>query len=419
MAKFIIEGQKKLNGEIQVRGMKNAATPILAATVLTDEPCVISNVPRIVDVFKMLELLEGLGASVSWSGDHELTVRCDGIDPSKILAPTVRKLRSSVLLIGPLLARFPSLEIPHPGGCIIGNRPLDTHLDAMRSLGAVVEEGRETILFSRKKALRGATIVLSEFSVTATENVLMAAALSEGTTTVHIAAAEPHVQDLARFLSSMGAHIEGIGTHTVTIHGADRLRGANHAIIPDQIEIGTWAVAAAVTRGTVAIRDVVPEHLDLILLKLRQAGIAFSLEHGTLSIQPTHRIKAFRLQALPYPGFPTDLQAPFSVLATQAEGTSLIHDPMYEGRLGYVQELIKMGANAVICDPHRVLITGPTPLYGQDITSFDLRAGATLILAGLVAQGTTTIQEAQIVDRGYESIDERLTSLGAQITREA
>ena len=250
MAKFIIEGQQKLNGEIRVSGMKNAATPILAATILTDEPCVLSNVPRIVDVFKMLELLEGLGATVSWSAEHEVTVQCAQVDPARILAPTVRKLRSSVLLIGPLLARFPSFEIPHPGGCIIGNRPLDTHLDAMRSLGATVEEGRDTILLSRKNGLHGANIVLSEFSVTATENVLMAAVLSRGTTTVTIAAAEPHVQDLARFLVGMGAHIEGIGTHTLTIRGVNQLQGTQHEIIPDQIEIGTWAVAAAATSNS-------------------------------------------------------------------------------------------------------------------------------------------------------------------------
>lgn len=419
MAKFLIEGQQKLKGDVFISGMKNAATPILAATLLTNEPCVLSNVPKIVDVFKMLELLEGLGASVAWSGDHEVTVCCRDVDPKRILGPTVRKLRSSVLLIGPLLARFPEVTIPHPGGCIIGNRPIDVHLDAMRALGATVEEGRDEIQFVRATALRGATIVLSEFSVTGTENALMAAALAEGTTVIHIAAAEPHVQDLAHFLEAMGVRIEGIGTHTLTIHGAKKLSGTHHTIIPDQIEIGTWAVAAAVTRGMVTLHGVVPDHLDLILLKLREAGVSTSLTHDTLTIHPTHRLHAFRLQSLPYPGFPTDLQAPFGVLATQAEGTSLIHDPMYEGRLGYVQELIKMGANAVICDPHRVLVTGPTPLYAQEITSFDLRAGATLIIAGLIAQGQTTIAEAQLVDRGYEAIDERLRALGAHITRVA
>ncbi|MFH1171577.1 MAG: UDP-N-acetylglucosamine 1-carboxyvinyltransferase [bacterium] len=417
MAQFIIEGKQKLQGDVFVGGMKNAATPILAATLLTDETCVVSNVPRIVDVFKMLELLEGLGASVQWTDEHTVSICCKGVDPQKIIASTVRKLRSSVLLIGPLLARFREIEVPHPGGCIIGNRPMDVHLDAMRALGADVEEGRATIHFQRGDRLKGAAIVLSEFSVTATENVLLAAVTAQGTTTIHIAAAEPHVQDLARFLVKMGARIDGIGTHVLTIHGEEQLHGARHELIPDQIEIGTWAVVAAVTRGKIAIHNINPDHLHLLLLKFRQAGVTSTIDGSILTIQPTHRIRAFRVQTLPYPGFPTDLQAPFAVLATQAEGTSLIHDPMYEGRLGYVQELIKMGANAVICDPHRVLITGPTPLYGQDITSFDLRAGATLIVAALIAQGTTTIREAQIVDRGYEAIDERLRSLGAHITR--
>jgi UDP-N-acetylglucosamine 1-carboxyvinyltransferase len=419
MSKLCIEGQQKLTGEIDVRGMKNAATPILAATLLTDQPCVISNVPRIIDVYKMIELLQGLGATVEWSGDHEVTVQCKDIDPEKILGPTVRKLRSSVLLIGPLLARFSEVRIPHPGGCIIGNRPLDTHLDAFRALGATIEEGREEIRFSRKGPLCGTEMTLSEFSVTATENVLMSAIAAEGKTVLHLAAAEPHVQDLAAFLQAIGGHISGAGTHTMTISGSqDSFQGASHTIIPDQIEVGTWAAAAAATRGDVIIKHINPNHLHIILVKLRQAGISFEMAKDAMHIRPVHRIRPLKIQTLPYPGFPTDLQAPFAVLATQAEGTSLIHDPMYEGRLGYIQELVKMGANAVICDPHRVLITGPTPLYGQEITSFDLRAGATLIIAGLVAQGRTTINEAQMVDRGYEAIDERLRSLGARIHRE-
>lgn len=418
MATLLIEGRRKLKGEIRASGMKNAATPILAATLLTREPCVISNVPRIADVFKMLELLAGLGADVAWTGDHEVTVTARDIDPTKILTPEVGRLRSSVLLLGPLFARFADVRLPHPGGCIIGNRPLDTHLDVLRGFGATVAEGRDELHVTRTRALRGASIVLSEFSVTATENALMAAAVADGTTTIRIAAAEPHVQDLARFLVALGARIEGIGTHAVTVHGAPSLHGARHRIIPDQVEIGTWAALAAATRSDIRILDVVPEHLDLVTKKLHHAGISFTINQAALHIHPAHRLRAFRLQTLPYPGFPTDLQAPFAVLGTQAEGTSLIHDPMYEGRLGYVQELIKMGANAVVCDPHRVLITGPTPLYGQEITSFDLRAGATLVIAALVATGVTKIHEAQIIDRGYESIDQRLRSLGATITRQ-
>lgn len=417
MARLIIEGQEHLGGTIRVSGMKNAATPILAATLLTDEPCVIANVPRIVDVFKMLDLLKGLGAEVAWSGDHEVTVCARDVVSSSIDKKTVSSLRSSVLLIGPLLTRERDVTIPHPGGCIIGNRPLDSHLDGFRALHVTVEEERDSLHLSRTD-LVGSDVTLPEFSVTATENVLLAATRARGTTTIRIAAAEPHVQDLCRFLSAMGARIEGSGTHTLIIHGVDRLHGARHAIIPDQIEVGTWAVAAAVVRGRVTIENVDPSHLHLILLKLRHAGVEWTMNGTSLIITPSNRLRAFRLQALPYPGFPTDLQAPFAVLATQAEGTSLIHDPLFEGRLGYAQELIKMGANAVVCDPHRVLISGPTPLYGQEITSFDLRAGATLILAGLVAKGQTIIHDAHIVDRGYEDIVGRLQSLGARIRRE-
>lgn len=306
--------------------------------------------------------------------------------------------------------------MPMPGGCIIGNRPIDDHIAAFEQLGAKVTQDLRTITV-RARRLRGAKIILPQFSVTATENVLMAATLAEGTTVIDIAAAEPNVQDLAQFLISLGAQVEGIGTHRLTVRGVRSLHGAEHTIIPDPIEAGTFAVAAAVTRGTVTLRSINPEHLQLVIFKLRQAGVQAEFQGSDLHIRPSTHLRAFRYQSMPFPGLPTDLQAPFGVLATQAEGTSLVHDPLYEGRMGYVQELIKMGANAVICDPHRVLITGPTPLYGQEIRSFDLRAGATLIIAGLIANGETTIHDAHLVDRGYADIEGRLRQLGASIKR--
>lgn len=418
MAQFLIQGQHPLNGTITPSGMKNAATPILAATLLTTERCIVSNVPRIVDVFNMLVLLQSLGAVVSWQDEHTVAIQCSDIHPESLDQKTVKKLRSSVLLLGPLVARFPSVALARPGGCIIGNRPLDTHFEGLQGLGVAIEEQEKELRLTRT-ALKPAEIVLSEFSVTATENVLMAAALSHGTTVLHTAAMEPHVQDLCAFLKALGANIEGVGTHTLTIHGTEKLHGASHTIIPDQIEIGTWAVAAAATRGKVKIAPVVPQHLLLIIRKMRALGIRVTVGKDSLTVEGGTHYKPFTLQALPYPGFPSDLQAPFSVLATQAEGMSLIHDPLYEGRMSYVQELSKMGANAVICDPHRVLISGPTPLYGQEIKSYDLRAGATLIIAGLIAQGKTVVNEAEIVDRGYEVIDDRLRSLGADIQRSA
>ncbi len=416
MDQFIIEGGHRLKGDVTVAGFKNAATPILAATLLTDEPCTIRNVPAITDVESSIALLRSLGASVTRQGSA-VTVNAQGIRLESLDEKTVQSMRSSILFLGPLLARVHEITMPIPGGCIIGNRPIDDHIVAFEQLGAAVTQDLRTITV-RAKRLRGAKIILPQFSVTATENVLMAATLAEGTSVIDIAAAEPHVQDLAHFLITMGAQIEGVGTHRLTVHGVRTLQGSEYTIIPDPIEAGTFAVAAAVTRGTVTLRSIHPEHLELVVFKLRQAGVHAEFQGTDLHIRPSAHLRAFRFQSLPFPGLPTDLQAPFGVLATQAEGTSLIHDPLYEGRMGYVQELIKMGANAVVCDPHRVLITGPTPLYGQEIRSFDLRAGATLIIAGLIANGETIIHDAHLVDRGYADIDGRLRQLGARVTRQ-
>ncbi len=364
----------------------------------------------------MVKLLESMGAHAEWTDPHSLRLQCKDVDPDRLDQRTITTLRSSALLMGPLVARFPRVVVGRPGGDNIGNRPLDTHFEALKGLGAQYEETMDRLTITRT-TLQGAEIILPEFSVTATENIVMAACLANGITTVHIAAMEPHVQNLIQFLQSMGAKIEGSGTHTLRIEGAKRLRGGTARVIPDQIEIGTWAVAAAVTHGDVRIHNVMPEHLHIVLLKLRQAGVRCELESSVLHVTAPDPLRAFRLQTLPYPGFPTDLQAPFSVLATQAEGTSLIHDPLYEGRMGHIGVLVKMGAQAVVCDPHRVLLTGPTQLYGQDITSFDIRAGATLLLAGLTARGTTTIHGVETIDRGYEATAEKVQGLGGMLER--
>ncbi len=414
MSQFIIQGGKKLNGEVEISGMKNAASPILAACLLTDETCVLERVPRITDVVKMAEILQSLGAMAEWTGPHEMTVNCGRADLSALDKKRVKSMRSSILFLGPMLARFQEVFLPEPGGCIIGNRPIDTHLFVLEKLGAQISRANEHYHL-KTLGLKGATIILPEFSVTATENALMAAVLAQGTTIIKLAAAEPHVQDLAQFLIKMGAKIEGAGTHTLKIEGVKKLHGVRHSLIPDQIEAGTFAVAAVATRSSLTIFPMVEEHLESVLSLLGRIGASWQIENERLLIQPATTLKSFKLQALPYPGFPTDLQAPFGLLATQCQGATLLHDPLYEGRLGYVNELVKMGANAVICDPHRVLISGPTPLYGQEIKSFDLRAGATLILAGLIAEGETIINEAEIVYRGYEAIDEKLRRLGADI----
>lgn len=414
MSQFLIKGGKKLNGEVEISGMKNAAAPILAATLLTCDDCVIDRVPRLSDVEKIMEIMKGLGAEVEWTGERQVTVNCAKVDLQNIDKKLVKSMRSSILFLGPLLARFKEVTLPEPGGCIIGNRPIDAHLFALQSLGAEITREKE-FFHLKTVGLKGAEIVLPEFSVTATENAVMAAVLAEGVTIIKLAAAEPHVQDLISFLNKMGAKITGAGSHTLKIEGVKKLSGARHELIPDQIEIGTFAVAAAATHGEISIHPIVPEHLDKILSVLSSIGMNWEIKGDALLIHHSHPLKAFKLQTMPYPGFPTDLQAPFGVLATQCQGTSLIHDPLFESRLGYINELIKMGANAVICDPHRVLVTGPAPLYGQEIKSFDLRAGATMIIAGLIADGETILNEAEMVYRGYERIDEKLRLLGADI----
>jgi UDP-N-acetylglucosamine 1-carboxyvinyltransferase len=419
MQKFIINGGKPLKGEVDVRGSKNAATPILSACLLTKEECIIDNIPLITDVLKMIEILESMGVETEWIEKRKLKIKAgDNVDPEKMDFSIVGNMRSSILLLGSLLARFKKFKIQQPGGCIIGARPIGVHFDALEALGAKITSENGFYCFEAGR-LVGKKIVLKEFSVTATENLMMAATLAEGTTTINIAAIEPHVQDLARFLNKMGARIKGLGIHTIQIQGVEKLHGAEHKIIPDPIEAGTFAIAAAATKGNIRINNINPHELDLVLEKLKELGVNFKTEKNRLTIKPVSRLNAIRkIETRTYPGIPTDLQAPFAVLATQAEGTTLIHDTLYEGRLAYINELNKMGANAIICDPHRALITGPTPLYGQDITSFDLRAGATLIIAALLAQGQSTIEKVEQVDRGYEKIEERLKKLGADIRRE-
>jgi len=416
MSKFIIQGGKPLRGKIRVSGMKNAATPILAASILTREDCIIDNVPKITDVERMENILRRLGASVKRISKHRVKINCSKIDTTNPDFQEVREMRSSILLMGPLLARFKKIKIPHPGGCIIGARPIGTHFEALEALGAKIAQDQNYLRLEAKKLI-GTKIVLREFSVTATENAMMAACFASGISVIKIAAAEPHIQDLANFLNSMGAKIKGAGTHTITIEGVEELHGTKYTLAPDQIEAGTFVIAAIVTRGDVTINKINPDHLDIILEKLREARANFEVGKDYIHVKPSSLLKATNIDTRPYPGFPTDIQAPWGVLATQAEGTTLIHETMFEGRLRYIDELKKMGANAIIADPHRALITGPTPLYGTQITSFDLRAGATLIIASLIAEGQSEIKDIEQVDRGYEEIEKRLRKLGAEIKR--
>ncbi len=423
MELFKIKGGNNLEGIIKVAGSKNSATPIIAATLLTSQKCVLENVPRIKDVLTLLEIMQSMGSRFDWTDENTLEIENKNIDPEKISQHLVGKIRSSILLVGPLLARFGKFKMSSPGGCLIGARPVDTHLGAFVDMGAKVEKDGDTYIFFVKKWQQNPHIVLSEFSVTATENILMlAGGLASNRVTLDMAAAEPHVQDLIFFLKKMGAKISGAGTHTLVIEGNKKLKGVKHKLISDPIEAGTFLILSAIFRGKIGVEGVEEKFELLPMKKLEEFGVRFlRKKSGTKNIiyslakLPLNSPRV--VQTMPHPGLPTDLQALFGLLSTQSSGTTLIHDTMFEGRLKYIDELVKMGANATILDPHRALIVGPTPLYGSIISSFDLRGGMTMILAALIARGETIINGIEQVDRGYENIDKRLMSLGANIER--
>ena len=417
MSKFVIYGGKPLKGKISVTGEKNAVLPILAATLLTQEPCMIDNVPEISDVKILLKIIKNLGAKVTKIKPNKYKIQAQTLKIKELNSKLVQKLRASVLLLGPMLARVGELKMLHPGGCIIGKRPVGTHFQALEKMGTIITQDQSYYYARANKGLKPAEIFLDEPSPTATENILMAAALTPGLTVIKDAACEPHIDSLCEFLEKMGAKISGIGTQTLKVSGQEKLNGASHTIIPAYIEVGTFAAVAAATKGDVIIENVVVSHLDPILHQLNMMNVNYEIGQNYLHIKPSKSLKAARVQPRPWPGFPTDLQAPFCVLATQANGTSLIHEWMYEGRLFYIDELIKMGANILLCDPHRALVTGPKKLVGAKIISPDIRAGIALIIAALVAEGESVIDNIELVDRGYENIEQRLRKLGANIKR--
>ena len=406
-----------MKGEIEVRGSKNAATPILAATLLTKEKCVLDNIPLIEDVLKMVKIIEKMGAEVEWLEKRKLSITAKNINPEKMDFEEVGKMRSSILLLGSLSARFPKFKMSYPGGCLIGPRPIGTHFCALEKMGVEIKQDNNFYHINSSRR-RAAKVVLGEFSVTATENALMLASVISQKTIIKIAAAEPHIQDLSEFLIKLGVKIKGIGTHTLEIIGRSNLNGAEHKIISDASEAATFLIMGAATKSCITVKNTVEDHLDLVLEKLREFGADFEIKKNSIKVLPQSNLKAVtKIDARIYPGIPTDIQAPLGVLATQAEGTTLIHDTLYEGRFKYIQELKKMGASAVVSDPHRALITGPTQLYGKEVISFDLRAGASMIIAALLAEGKSVIKNIEQVDRGYEKIEERLQELGADIKR--
>ena len=417
MQKFIINGNRPLKGTVEIGGYKNAAGPVLAATLLSKEECIIGNLPLVTDVFNLIKVLESIGVETEWLEENKIKVKAgEKVDPEKMDYSTVEKMRISVLLIGPLLARFKKFKIPHPGGDKIGLRPIDSHLEALRKLGAEIYE-KDNFYYFNAKNLQGKEVILSEFSVTATENLMMAASLVPGTTVIKTAAAEPQVQDTGDILQKMGVEIKGVGTHTITIKGQKKLQGVDHSVISDPLEAGTFIVLAVATQSEIEIKNVIIEHLELFLEKLREIGANLEIRSNSVIVKPSSDLKATKIQSLPFPGFPTDLQPMVSVLLTQAKGKSLVHDPLYESRLGHLKELKKMGADIEIADPHRAFIFGPTPLKANKITGMDIRAGASLIIAALIAKGKSEIYGVEQIDRGYEKIDEKLQKLGAEIER--
>lgn len=417
MQVFEIRGGNQLNGKISVYGSKNATTPILAATLLATTPSTLHNIPRIEDVFRMLEIIESLGAIVTWPDEHSVTIDPANLSLDNLNQSLVKKIRSSILLLGALAARFDTFTLNHPGGCVIGARSVDTHIDALKKLGVTVTTSKGGYQVEAKER-RAASFVLRECSVTATENALMLAASLPGTSEIHFAATEPHVQDLCAFLVKMGAQIEGIGTHDLKITGSLALVGVEHTIIPDANEAATFLILGVATKSPLEVVGARADHLEVVLEKLREFGADFTVTDTSITVIPADTIRAVtKVDTMIYPGIPTDTQALFGVLATLAEGTTLIHDPLFEGRFNYIPALQIMGAKAKILNPHQVEITGPTKLRGTGIRSYDLRAGVSLIIAALCAEGKTVIEEIYQVDRGYEAIEQRLQLIGADIKR--
>jgi UDP-N-acetylglucosamine 1-carboxyvinyltransferase len=426
MEKFVIEGGVPLSGTVVPAGNKNAALPLLAACLLTAEPVVLHNVPRIRDTEALLTLLEALGVKIERSDGNTIRLQANEIRSTDVDADLAERIRAAVLVGGPLLARFGSALLPPPGGDVIGRRRLDPHLDAFRALGAHVEVDVDIRLTAPDGGLTACDFFMDEPSVMGTENALMAAALTPGSTTIRNAASEPHVQDLARMLTRMGAAIEGIGSNVMHVHGLETLAGCEHAVSPDHIEIGSFMALAGVTGGELRIAGVVPDDLRMIRLAFDRLGLRSEIDGDDILVPGDQKLVVARdagdyqtkIEDGPWPAFPADLTSIAVALATQAEGSILIFEKMFENRLFFVDKLISMGAEITICDPHRAIVIGPRRLRGQRVSSPDIRAGMAMLIAALCAQGETEIHNIREIDRGYERIDERLRALGARIERQ-
>ncbi len=425
MSRFIIEGKHPLNGDVTISGNKNAALPIIAATLLTDEPVTIHNVPRIGDIYTLLSIIGDLGVEYTWIGPNSLWVQAKEIRKTTLDPQLCEVIRASILLAGPMLARIGKVDIFPPGGDVIGRRRLDTHFLAFEALGATVTYHRYFRLHREK--LHGSDILLDEASVTATENAIMAAVIAEGTTTIRNAASEPHVQDLCRFLNSLGAKIRGIGSNQIVIEGVAALHGGQVTIGSDLLEVGSFIGLGAVTAGEIRIHGARKSEVEMANFVFQnRLGIRLRWDDDILVIpddQDLHVISDIgdavpKIDDAPWPMFPADLMSIALVMATQADGIILIHEKMFESRLYFVDKLISMGARIILCDPHRAVVSGPTKLHGQHLTSPDIRAGMALLIAAITADGESRIDNIEQIDRGYQAIDEKLRRLGAVIRRE-
>ncbi len=413
---LVIEGQRPLTGKVEIMGAKNAALPIIAATLLTADECLLENIPYIEDIRNMVRVLTGMGVAARFEGPNTLRVKATRISEATLPADLATKMRASFLIVGPLLSRFGQAQAPHPGGCAIGTRPVSVDLKGFQSMGAEVTTDEVNYVI-RAPRLRGDNLVLDYPSHTGTENLIMAACLASGTTIIENASVEPEVSDLADFLCAMGARIDGAGTNTIRIEGTHRLHGAVYRVMPDRMEAGTFALAAAITGGHVTIEDSVSLWMGALTNKLLEAGAEVTATPSLFEVAAPDGLQAVNIQTYPYPGFPTDLQAPFTCTMTQASGTSTVYETMFDGRMEYVRTLIDMGAQIEIASSRMAVVQGRTPLQGREVAALDIRSGAAMVLAGLTAEGTTHIDNVVVIDRGYQNLDNRLRDLGASISR--
>ncbi|MFA5023778.1 MAG: UDP-N-acetylglucosamine 1-carboxyvinyltransferase [Patescibacteria group bacterium] len=418
MPKFIITGDQKLSGEIAVKGAKNAALKIIPAAILSEETITIKNLPEIEDIGKSFDLLIDLGAEITRQ-NGEVLINPKNINKTELAAKLADKFRTSVMFVGPLLARFGEVKFPHPGGCVIGagSRPIDLFLEGFKAFGATVEEEPGKYYYVKAKKLQAANFFFPLVSVTVTESLMMTACLVPGKTVLRNCALEPEIEALAQYLNEQGAKISGAGTPTITIEGVSKLRAGIFTVMPDRIETGSFAIMAAATKSEIKITNCNPDHILSLLSVFDKIGVIYEKGADWLLIKKATTIKPYDVRTHEYPGFPTDLQSPYVILMTQANGPSLIQETIYDRRLIWVDMLSQMGASIVMCDPHRIVVNGPTKLHGKKLISPDIRAGIALVIAALIADGTTEIDNIYQIDRGYEKLDERLKKLGAKIVR--